>query len=145
MSTTIALDPDKVRRIEPTEGDERDLMMLSSYARPVGMVSEIDCRGDIEHIGFLYLGDEDELPLRPLDKLENPQIQLVTGQYTGRITQLVFTPPMKKSDLDRVASRIKFQANATETPRAGHRLSYRMIASVIQEWGPIAFKNQPDN
>jgi hypothetical protein len=133
MSTDLVLDPDRINQLEPSEGDERQRIMLSPSAVP----HSISVNGQGQSIGlmrFSYHGEEAPGPVEAVDDQKDPQIAVRVSALTQKVLELRFSPPAESGDLQRIAERLDNRAR--EIQSLAKRLSYRMIARVLREWGP---------
>jgi hypothetical protein len=142
MSEAIYLEPDKVAGLEPSEGDARNLTMLSPFAVPNAAILDISEDGLwLAGLIFKYSGGETGAPPDPLDDLDDPRVTISTGRHTHKILELRFSPPLGRPSLDvaadlrRVAQRLTTRADTISRP--AQRLSYIMISRIIEAWSDV--------
>jgi hypothetical protein len=133
MTSTVFFDPEKVSKLEPSEGDERNKAMLSPSAVQRSVSIEFPSRESISIIRFQYSGGETARGQEPLDDRVDPAVMVRTSALTHKVLELSFTPSVGVDGLKEIAERLDLRARVVSTMTIGKRLSYRMIASLLAE------------
>ncbi len=128
--TTHILDPNRVNELEPSEGDERNKVMLSPFAIPRSVSVDFD-GGRVSAIRFQYSGGEQGQGPEPLDARNDPEVVVRISMPTEKVLELTFSPPVRILDLTGVAERL--ETCAARILSKAKRLSYRMTASILPE------------
>lgn len=131
MTSNVFLDPEKISKLEPSEGDERNKAMLSPSAVPRAVSIESSGLQSISKILFQYSGGEMAGGQEPLDERNDPSVTVRTSTLTHKILELSFAPPLGGDRLPEIAGRLERRAESI--PGMGKRLSYRMIARLLVE------------
>jgi hypothetical protein len=137
MSELLYLDPAKVARYEPSEGDERDGWWISPFDVPKYIQMTVDEHGLIRVIRFDYTGGEtgDSRKRQALDDEGNPDVLVLVGRYSGKILEMNFGRPISFSDMPAIGERVVRQAHCA-TVRAT-RFNYALIADILKHWSEV--------
>jgi hypothetical protein len=137
MSDLVYLDPAKVARYEPSEGDDRDGWWISPFDVPKYIQTTVDEGDLIRVIRFDYTGGEtgDPRKRQTLDDENDPEILVFVGRYSGKILEMNFGRPIPFSELPAIGERLIRQAKNVHV--LSTRFNYLMISNILKHWSEV--------
>lgn len=137
MTKSLYLDPERLERYQPFEGDSRNGSWISPFGIPTYMQLRVDGDQGIRYIGFEYNGGEtgDPAGRHTLDDQCDPEILIQAGRLSGKILEMTFARPIPFGDLATVAERLNREVE--NDPRLSKKFNYRMISDILKHWDEV--------
>jgi hypothetical protein len=130
MTTAVRLDPDRMAGLEPSEGDEREQIMLSPFAVPREITIGKTAQGVVSFL-LAYSGGERGAYTEPLDDVGNPRVSMTVSNSGQKVIEMTFDPAASLAEMHKIADRLERRTVGIAHP--AKRLSYHMTANVIRK------------
>lgn len=134
MSQSIALDPERMAPLEPSENEgPYTTWMISPFEVPKRL--DLQCGtgfSDIRSIRFEYTGGETGEDWTPLDDRTDPDAVVRYARETRKILEMTFGRPISLEELPGIGERLMRRSTAFR--KMATAFNYRMIGAIFQNW-----------